>query len=94
MITAIVSFFRRWRQRRAKEKQLRACREDGHTLNRCGEMTPGRMVDGAPVATGKPEFWLFSCKCGYGEANDVGVASPYRRPWDEAERMKKTDVIN
>lgn len=83
----MMAWIRRWKARRAHEKQLRECREDGHNLIRTGELTPGKMVGGSAIPVGKPHFWLFACKCGYGEVNDVGTASPYRRPFDEGLRL-------
>lgn len=85
-----------WRRRKARikhEKQIQECREDGHFLVRSGELTPATMKGGAPVPTGKPDFWLFSCKCGYSEVNDVGTVGPYRRTWDDGEHLKKTASI-
>lgn len=90
---SIRTAFKRWRQKRAKARQLKACQRDGHTLVRNGEMTPGRMVKGKPVAHGKPDFWLFACKCGYGEVNDVGTKDGYRRSWEDAEKLKNSSKL-
>ena len=83
----MIGWFKRWRARRVQQAKNEACQRDGHLLMRSGEMTPGKMVGGAGVPIGKPEFGLYSCKCGYGEINELDMI-PYRRPWDEGEQLK------
>lgn len=84
----MIGFFKRWQAKRKHEAQLKICREDGHFLKHAGELTPGKMVNGAAVPIGPAEFWIYSCLCGYSEINDVSLR-PYRRPFDEGERLKK-----
>lgn len=91
-----MSPFSWWRQFRAKQKkvkQLRACKEDGHFLVKSGEAVQGKMVGGVPTPiSDKADFWFYSCKCGYGEANDPNKFS-YRRSWEEAEKLKRHGTI-
>lgn len=82
----MIKFFKRWWLARAKKKHLANCERDGHLLNRVGELSPGTSIG---AVTGPAEFWLFACKCGYGEIEVVGKKSPYRRSWEAGEAFKK-----
>lgn len=84
----------RWLDRllskRRHDKQIRACKKEGHFLvYKGGVVTPHTIVDGAPVPSGPAAYWIYQCLCGYNEANDMNL-KPYRRSWAEAEAFKKS----
>lgn len=84
----MIGMFSRWRARRRHERQLALCKQFGHSMTRSGELTPAKEVGGVSVPTGPAEFWIFSCKCGYSEVNDVGLGS-YVRSYADGEKLKE-----